>query len=210
MAAKGMYQKVNHDEESTESLLENQQPIILQPKRRYHRLVQIISPKNWSLKIETIKTRPLTTLVTVLLLLSFSLNVVTWSKSAGGEKIETHEVQYGSDIRYMSMDHKYDHLWNRIGSDHGGLIKYDPDKEWGAPLGVMSMFVLPLTSHSLIPDLDDWFGNVRRDGWLTCEDSRFHQLHCVASLRNALQSAYFGMEVAKDQTENSHWVRFPL
>lgn len=57
-------------------------------------------------------------------------------------------LQYGRDTRYMSLDHKFDHLWNRIGSDHGGLIKYaDPDSGYSgddldAPLGVMSMLVL--------------------------------------------------------------------
>jgi len=94
----------------------------------------------------------------------------------GEEKVQIHELEYGKDLRYMSLHHKYDHLWNRIGSDHGGLIKY-PEKGRShpgrdAPLGVMSMF---------------------------------HQLHCVAALRNALQSGYYGMGIAFDQTENPHW-----
>jgi len=86
------------------------------------------------------------------------------------------EVIYGKDTRYMSLDHKYDHLWIRISSDHAGLVKF-PDPESlhpgrDAPLGVMSMF---------------------------------HQLHCISSFRNAMQDAYDAKPIAFDQSGNRHW-----
>jgi hypothetical protein len=34
---------------------------------------------------------------------------------------------------------------------------------------------------------------------------RIHQLHCLVSMRKALQDAYEGKEIGFDQNENGHW-----
>jgi hypothetical protein len=36
-------------------------------------------------------------------------------------------------------------------------------------------------------------------------NSRFHQLHCVASIRRALQDAKEGRDIGVDQHDNAHW-----
>lgn len=34
---------------------------------------------------------------------------------------------------------------------------------------------------------------------------RFHQLHCLASIRKALQNAREGKEIGIDERDNTHW-----
>jgi len=134
-----------------------------------------------SLQELDVRAYPFTTVVTCVLFLSLLMNILLWhgsnfSSRSGDTSVATIQRTYGKDTRYMSLNHDYDHLWNRIASEHGGLIKYpDPNSPHAArveQLGVMSMF---------------------------------HQLHCIASFRNALQDAYYGHKVSFDQTENRHW-----
>jgi len=135
-----MYQKVN-DEESAENLLEKKSNTRSPPQLYSQRLIGNIDPRKWN-----ITANPISTIITVLLCVSVFLNIFAWIQRTPQPIV--HEVQYGEDFRYMSLDHNYDHLWNRVSSDHGGLIKFpdpnDPRPDGDAAIGIMSMLVFPL------------------------------------------------------------------
>ncbi|KAI1194121.1 hypothetical protein F5X97DRAFT_15234 [Nemania serpens] len=78
----------------------------------------------------------------------------------------------GSDPAYMSLDHKYDTLWDDLGST-GFVIKL-PDAAYGGQ-----------PRHASV--------------------SMFHQLHCLSSLRHAIQQAREGIDPGFDWQDNGHW-----
>ncbi|KAI5865371.1 hypothetical protein GGS23DRAFT_558942 [Durotheca rogersii] len=78
----------------------------------------------------------------------------------------------GSDPSYMSLDHKYDSLWEDLGST--GLVIKLPDDDYGGE-----------PRHASI--------------------SMFHQLHCLSSLRHAIQQAREGIDPGFDWRDNDHW-----
>jgi len=79
---------------------------------------------------------------------------------------------YGNDWDYMSLDHKYDHLWGDISKATNAIIVMDPKGEEPPELGSIGMF---------------------------------HQLHCLASFRMALQRAKAGDDIGMDHLDNKHW-----
>ncbi|KAI0412909.1 hypothetical protein F5X98DRAFT_353427 [Xylaria grammica] len=82
------------------------------------------------------------------------------------------EATFGGDLSYMSVDHKYDHLWEDLGAK--GLIVKLPDEKYDGEL---------------------------RPGSI----SMFHQLHCLSSLRHAIQGAREGKDPGLDWQDNDHW-----
>lgn len=143
MTDKAMYQKVHDDEESAESFLEEQPTSHPSTQNVYHRIISKLN-----LREVDVRAYPFTTVVTCILSLSLLMNILLWHGTSFSTKsvdtsVETIERTYGKDTRYMSLNHDYDHLWNRIASEHGGLIKYpDPNSPHAAreeQLGVMSM-----------------------------------------------------------------------
>ncbi|KAM7212551.1 protein of unknown function (DUF3328) domain containing protein, partial [Rhypophila decipiens] len=83
------------------------------------------------------------------------------------------QATFGADPSYMSLDHKYDHLWENLGSK--GLIIKLPD------------------------DASD------NEKPTPASISMFHQLHCLSSLRNALQQSREGVDPGLDWRDNDHW-----
>ncbi|KAI1427176.1 hypothetical protein F5Y12DRAFT_739085 [Xylaria sp. FL1777] len=82
------------------------------------------------------------------------------------------QAVFGGDLSYMSVDHKYDHLWEDLGAK--GLIIKLPDEKYDGEL---------------------------RPGSI----SMFHQLHCLSSLRHAIQQAREGKDPGLDWQDNDHW-----
>ncbi|KAM7186187.1 protein of unknown function (DUF3328) domain containing protein [Rhypophila sp. PSN 637] len=87
------------------------------------------------------------------------------------------QATFGADPSYMSLDHKYDHLWEDLGSK--GLIIKLPDADAG----------------------DNGNGKPPTPASI----SMFHQLHCLSSLRNALQQSREGVDPGLDWRDNDHW-----
>ncbi|KAI1436983.1 hypothetical protein GGR50DRAFT_158091 [Xylaria sp. CBS 124048] len=113
-----------------------------------------------------------TTLVVVLLgitLGQLQTNVSHREDYRGGHSF--HAV-FSGDLSYMSVDHKYDHLWEDLGAK--GLIVKLPDENYDEKL---------------------------RPGSI----SMFHQLHCLSSLRHAIQQAREGTDPGLDWQDNDHW-----
>ncbi|KEY71912.1 hypothetical protein S7711_11358 [Stachybotrys chartarum IBT 7711] len=81
------------------------------------------------------------------------------------------QAALGSDPTYMSLDHKYDNLWDDFGM--ASLAIKLPDSAHGEP------------KHAAI--------------------SMFHQLHCLTSLRTAIQQAREGHDPGMDWQTNNHW-----
>ncbi|KAI1825013.1 hypothetical protein F4861DRAFT_219365 [Xylaria intraflava] len=79
---------------------------------------------------------------------------------------------FGSDVSYMSVDYKYDHLWEDLGAK--GLTVNLPDESYRGK---------------------------SRPGSI----SMFHQLHCLSSLRHAIQMAREGVDPGLDWQDNDHW-----
>ncbi|RAK89241.1 hypothetical protein BO79DRAFT_146831 [Aspergillus costaricaensis CBS 115574] len=75
------------------------------------------------------------------------------------------EKRWKRDTSYMSLDPRYDSLWNETGQS------------------------------ALIFD----------DQGSVVQITMFHQLHCLASLRKALQEASNGQDIGIDHTANTHW-----
>lgn len=82
------------------------------------------------------------------------------------------QASFGADSSYMSLDHKFDDLWEDLGSKDL-IIKLPDAGNGGKP------------THGTI--------------------SMFHQLHCLSSLRNALQQAREGIDPGLDWRDNDHW-----
>jgi len=101
---------------------------------------------------------------------------------------------YGFDTKYMTISHDFDWLWEDRAVQRAGAIALETDEKTGEVVeyGIISMY-------------DLWSQTTRQAVNLTVSQHRFHQLHCVASLRKALQSAHEGGHVAFDQNEDPHW-----
>ncbi|KUJ13262.1 uncharacterized protein LY89DRAFT_753858 [Mollisia scopiformis] len=82
------------------------------------------------------------------------------------------KAAYGHNTALMSVDHKYDALWEV--QDGQSQVLLLPDEDSGGELvpGAFSMF---------------------------------HQLHCLSSLRHAIQMAREGKDPGLDQKDNTHW-----
>ncbi|KAI0402433.1 hypothetical protein F4802DRAFT_575729 [Xylaria palmicola] len=89
-----------------------------------------------------------------------------------GQSEHTLQAAFGGNLSYMSVDHKYDHLWEDLGAK--GLIVKLPDENYNGKL---------------------------RPGSI----SMFHQLHCLSSLRHAIQQAREGKDPGLDWQDNDHW-----
>ena len=99
---------------------------------------------------------------------------------------------YGSDENYMSLDHKYDTFWNDDLLGNTSLIKTSGDPAGKTTIvGAIGMSV---------GEQDSFEGQVT--GLIP---SRFHQLHCLVSLREALQRATEGVNIGIDQHDDDHW-----
>lgn len=101
---------------------------------------------------------------------------------------------YGFDTKYMTLAHDYDWLWKEPAIQRAGAIALTRNEENEVvEYGVISMYVIGIVRYML------------PIGISSNTAFRFHQLHCVASLRTALQTAYEGGNVAFDQDEDPHW-----
>jgi hypothetical protein len=123
-------QESSQDASSSKGLDEN---ILFLNQSRYVRFKSRVR-KHWGVILH------LTLLLVQLGLLSLWLiNAISVSNSGK----DTIPMQYGRNFDYMSLDHKYDHLWRGDGLDTGGFIVL---KEHGGPYrekehGVISMYV---------------------------------------------------------------------
>ncbi|KAF7187725.1 hypothetical protein HII31_11064 [Pseudocercospora fuligena] len=85
---------------------------------------------------------------------------------------------FGHDENYMSIDHKWDYLWEtELAEDHGN-IAFPPFNASG---------------YSLDQKHDE--GSI----------GMFHSLHCLAGIRKALQRASAGENIGKDAHDDPHW-----
>ncbi|KAF2971273.1 hypothetical protein GQX73_g2248 [Xylaria multiplex] len=102
------------------------------------------------------------------------LNRLRTNVSCGHGDRDDHSLHavFGGDLSYMSVDHKYDHLWEDLGAKD--LIVKLPDEKHNGEL---------------------------RPGSI----SMFHQLHCLSSLRHAIQQAREGEDPGLDWQDNDHW-----
>jgi hypothetical protein len=131
----------------------------------------------------------------VLLVVQFSVffayNLWHWMP-VGESKFQ---ATYGFDTKYMTLSHDYDWLWEDRAIQRAGAIALRKgDGEEVLEYGIISMCVIQdgcSVGYVIWKIVDLAF--------------RFHQLHCVASLRSALQTAYEGGHVAFDENEDPHW-----
>ncbi|KAI0534370.1 hypothetical protein GGR58DRAFT_61230 [Xylaria digitata] len=109
-----------------------------------------------------------------IILMAMVLNQLRTNVSCGHGSRSDHSLQavFGGDLSYMSVDHKYDHLWEDLGAKD--LIIKLPDEKHNGEL---------------------------RPGSI----SMFHQLHCLSSLRHAIQQAREGKDPGLDWQDNDHW-----
>ncbi|CZR59355.1 uncharacterized protein PAC_09247 [Phialocephala subalpina] len=85
------------------------------------------------------------------------------------------KAAYGHNTALMSVDHKYDSLWENQDGQSQVLLLPDDDSDGELVPGAFSMF---------------------------------HQLHCLSSLRHAIQMAREGKDPGLDQKDNTHWPHY--
>ncbi|KAE8449290.1 hypothetical protein EG329_008190 [Mollisiaceae sp. DMI_Dod_QoI] len=136
-----------------------------------------ISLKNLSLR----SLRPLFTLERLIILVLLGILIPTLPLAIFSTKCSQRTKfsmqKFGGDTDYMSLDHRTDVLWNDL---------------------VMN----ETTGHAGLI----WAADGNADGKETVGMiSMFHQLHCLAGLRMALQASVEGKNVGIDQNDDDHW-----
>ncbi|KAF2114050.1 hypothetical protein BDV96DRAFT_600790 [Lophiotrema nucula] len=94
---------------------------------------------------------------------------------------DTTRRKWHRNTSYMSLDHEYDHLWNETG--RSALVFDDYES------------VVQITMQVQV--------TTQRQTSLLL--ARFHELHCLAAIRKALQDAREGHDIGLDEKDNSHW-----
>jgi hypothetical protein len=130
-------------------------------------------------------------LVLLILQLLLLLTHITWKWLPRTTNVRG---TYGFDTNYMTLAHDYDWLWHERAVQRAGAIALTKNEEnVVVEYAVISMYATA-------------FLRLRPSFSVSIDTAtRFHQLHCVASLRSALQTAYEGGNVAFDQNEDPHW-----
>lgn len=117
--------------------------------------------------------------------------------------LPTIQTQYGSDISYMSLDSSLNWLWAADSDPYAGLVQLDPPNTDGSiRWGEIAMYVVHLSPQqpmSSTPSL------TLPNESLMCVRHRFHQLHCLSSLRTALQRATRNESIGMDFHDDKHW-----
>lgn len=83
--------------------------------------------------------------------------------------------RFGNATEYMSLDHQYDYLW--------------------APNLSGDDFAIQLPDSQSLPGKNGDIGAI----------PMFHQLHCLAGIRKALQRAHDGEDIGMDYRDDGHW-----
>ena len=88
-----------------------------------------------------------TALISTVLCILLFLNLPDWNqKDAKRDHSADIELIYSQDLRYMTLDHQYDHLWEKWGPD--AQINVTDDQLGGGEIAAsISMWVLPRCSY---------------------------------------------------------------
>jgi hypothetical protein len=178
------------------------------PVARQHHEIHLYGSKKkilTSILILVVATLAILISVLVLLLLftlrdsqSCTVREETWSSSA----------RYGQNRSRMSLEHKYDHLWDDFLIEGFGVVSTtegvadSKDSFAGISMYVNSSLIKHGGFHKKTPVPYRCF---RGADWPLTSLTRFHQLHCLSAFRRALQDQRDGKDVGKDATDDPHW-----
>ncbi|KIW94007.1 uncharacterized protein Z519_05323 [Cladophialophora bantiana CBS 173.52] len=119
----------------------------------------------------------LVSLLCILLAVDITLRFTTLTeKRKDGNRLHR---SFGSNESYMSLDHKYDYLWDHEFAANNAVVYIPPD---GKSQGVGG-------DEEIEP------------GAITM----FHQLHCLTSIRKIMQFAREGGQIGLDNRDDHHW-----
>ena len=91
----------------------------------------------------------------------------------------------------MLLDHKFDYLWDDELVGNNGVIRLSSEMESNSQneRGAIGMFVSKIFSLILT----------------SAKRVRFHQIHCLTSLRKTLQRAREGQNIGLNHHDDAHW-----
>lgn len=157
----------------------------------------LLDSKSWRqqlgrLNIQTalqIFTAAVSTLLCILLV--FNLAAPTNKCAPIADNRREYLWKLGNNESYMSLDHKYDQIWDADRRGKGTVVHYHDSRYNGdVAMGTIAMLVCQI----LI--------SVAKSQLIF---KRFHQLHCLAAIRKSLQDAYYGQRPALDHHDDEHF-----